>query len=233
MVKTGRNHPCPCGSGNKFKKCCFNKAESNSTSVPKRDVLDILMEKGWSLIQNNERAKGCDAWLELWDNLKSRFKLEFKNVEEAETIFTGCELISNWCQDLEIELGNAGVDNSTYYQKRIAYCDEFCSTFPESDDSIMQNMKRAIAESHFALGNTVDGNKCFEELVAQYPKNIWGVIGWGDMYLWPEKKDVKPDYERAEQIYNMALGKDLDGEKYLTDRLNDLKKEREKSITNH
>jgi uncharacterized protein YecA (UPF0149 family) len=23
--KTGRNEPCPCGSGEKFKKCCLNK----------------------------------------------------------------------------------------------------------------------------------------------------------------------------------------------------------------
>ena len=27
QVKTGRNDPCPCGSGKKFKKCCFDKAE--------------------------------------------------------------------------------------------------------------------------------------------------------------------------------------------------------------
>jgi len=24
-VKVGRNEPCPCGSGEKFKKCCFRK----------------------------------------------------------------------------------------------------------------------------------------------------------------------------------------------------------------
>ncbi|MBK3517601.1 SEC-C domain-containing protein [Carboxylicivirga sp. N1Y132] len=24
-VKTGRNDPCPCGSGKKYKKCCLNK----------------------------------------------------------------------------------------------------------------------------------------------------------------------------------------------------------------
>ncbi len=26
----GRNDPCPCGSGLKFKKCCFKKYEQNS-----------------------------------------------------------------------------------------------------------------------------------------------------------------------------------------------------------
>lgn len=26
-AKTGRNDPCPCGSGKKFKKCCLNKEQ--------------------------------------------------------------------------------------------------------------------------------------------------------------------------------------------------------------
>ncbi len=27
MARIGRNDPCPCGSGNKFKKCCIGKAQ--------------------------------------------------------------------------------------------------------------------------------------------------------------------------------------------------------------
>ena len=228
MAKIGRNQPCPCGSGKKYKKCCLNKSKSDSLSAPKRDELDVLMEKGWSLLQGNETTKACDVWLELWNNLKSRFKPEFRNIQEAETIFSGCELIYNWCQDLETELGNAGIDDSVYYQKRIAYCDEFCSIFPESDEMLMHNMTKAIAESHFALGSIDEGNKCFKQLIERYPRNIWGYIGWGDMYFWPMNKDIEPDFERAEQIYKMALDMDMEGEENLIDRLNELKKEREK-----
>ena len=28
--KTGRNDPCPCGSGKKFKQCCSSKEDSRS-----------------------------------------------------------------------------------------------------------------------------------------------------------------------------------------------------------
>ena len=28
LVKPGRNDPCPCGSGNKYKKCCLAKEEA-------------------------------------------------------------------------------------------------------------------------------------------------------------------------------------------------------------
>lgn len=226
MAKIGRNEPCSCGSGKKYKKCCLNMPKSDSHSVIKRDELDVLMEKGWSLLQKKETTKACDIWLKLWDNLKSRFKPEFRDVEQAETIFSGCELIYNWCQDLEIELGNAGIDNTVYYQKRIAYCDEFCSIFPESNESIMHNMKSAIAESHFALGDFDEGNSCFKKLIELYPNNVWGYIAWGDKYLWPMKKDYNPDYGRAEQIYKMALDMNIEGKKDLIDRLNELEKKR-------
>ncbi|WP_157067393.1 tetratricopeptide repeat protein [Desulfosarcina cetonica] len=149
-------------------------------------------------------------------------------LKKQRQFFSGCELIYNWCQDLEVELGNAGIDDSTYYRERIAYCDEFCSIFPASGELLMHNMKRAIAESYFALGNVEEGNKCFKQLIEQYPNNIWGYIGWGDMYLWPMEKDIKPDYNKAEQIYKMAVGKGIEGENHLNDRLNELKKEREK-----
>ena len=76
-------------------------------------------------------------------------------------------------------MGNAGVVNPVYYQKRIAYCDEFCSIFPESDKMILHNMKRAIVESHFALGNRDEGEKCFIKLIELYSENIWDIVAGG------------------------------------------------------
>ena len=37
MTKVGRNDPCPCGSGKKYKRCCWGKVAAARTSV---DVLD-------------------------------------------------------------------------------------------------------------------------------------------------------------------------------------------------
>lgn len=31
--RVGRNDPCPCGSGKKYKKCCLNKPESSAPEV--------------------------------------------------------------------------------------------------------------------------------------------------------------------------------------------------------
>ena len=33
--KTGRNEPCPCGSGKKYKQCCAGKTDAKSTLLTK------------------------------------------------------------------------------------------------------------------------------------------------------------------------------------------------------
>src|SRR5258708_16295759 len=33
MAKVGRNHPCPCGSGKKFKLCCLPKDEAKAAEA--------------------------------------------------------------------------------------------------------------------------------------------------------------------------------------------------------
>ncbi|RKY40214.1 MAG: hypothetical protein DRP85_09010 [Candidatus Makaraimicrobium thalassicum] len=33
MVKIGRNDPCPCGSGKKYKKCCQAQDEATDTRI--------------------------------------------------------------------------------------------------------------------------------------------------------------------------------------------------------
>ncbi len=39
-MKTGRNAPCPCGSGKKYKKCCLNKANAVQTFAARNQAKD-------------------------------------------------------------------------------------------------------------------------------------------------------------------------------------------------
>ena len=63
MSKIGRNAPCPCGSGKKYKKCCLLNQDGRPTSVPPikyRAVytdLDQLSNSVVDLINQNELDK--------------------------------------------------------------------------------------------------------------------------------------------------------------------------------
>ena len=63
MPKIGRNEPCPCGSGKKYKKCCLLEQDGRPTSLPpiKHRVvyteLDQLSNSVVDLINQNELEK--------------------------------------------------------------------------------------------------------------------------------------------------------------------------------
>jgi hypothetical protein len=315
--KIGRNAPCPCGSGKKYKKCCMDnqdaqpgqskgnrrihwsseEIESFSTDeivsklrsfgVPfetaqfLRDVkkfysgeeladhwwkeypitatgfdkdflwmaciilwnrlapevtssekLDDMMQRGYHLLEKgNERGtrknvmEACNIWLEVWEHLKPRFRADMKSIQDAERVFNGLQSLFNWCQDLEIELHNAGLEDPSFFEKRILYCREFCDLFPDSDELLMHNMKRAEAETHFALGREAEGDRLFEVLIERFPDNAWGYIGWGDVYAWPIKDSGLRDLERAERIYKMGLSSNVKDKDDIFDRLRKLEEQ--------
>jgi hypothetical protein len=48
IVKVGRNDPCPCGSGLKYKKCCLGKTEFNLKK--KRTLMGSARQADWCWI---------------------------------------------------------------------------------------------------------------------------------------------------------------------------------------
>ncbi len=64
MVKMGRNAPCPCGSGKKYKKCCLSledgkrqKHAKPTKFIPVYTELDQLSNSVVELIKQNDLAK--------------------------------------------------------------------------------------------------------------------------------------------------------------------------------
>jgi Tfp pilus assembly protein PilF len=61
MVKIGRNAPCPCGSGKKYKKCCLSPQQKKRPSsvkkqrfIPVYTELDQLSNSVVDLIEQNK-----------------------------------------------------------------------------------------------------------------------------------------------------------------------------------
>jgi tetratricopeptide (TPR) repeat protein len=54
MKKIGRNEPCPCGSGKKYKKCCLNTSKSSIGGTFIYTDLDNLSNQVVDLIQDKK-----------------------------------------------------------------------------------------------------------------------------------------------------------------------------------
>ena len=164
------------------------------------------MQDGYALLEEQQTIKACTLWLQVWEQLKQRFTPDMQSVEDAERVFDGLQSLFNWCQDLQTELYNAGLNDPVFYEKQIQYCQEFCVRFPKTNWLTVHNMKRAVAEAYFALGMQEKGEAAFRKLVEEFPGYAWGYIGWGDMYCdRPLHQNIHVNYGRAEELYKHAL----------------------------
>jgi len=66
MKKVGRNDPCPCGSGKKFKKCCESKMigkkfkATKIDSKPQNSNISSFFQKKISQVHKKESQKNSD-----------------------------------------------------------------------------------------------------------------------------------------------------------------------------
>lgn len=310
MSKIGRNDPCPCGSGKKYKKCCIDKPMPETAQYSIRQYLDSfwsyeeanemsteeiisklqsmgiafekelflqeveefysaqqlserwfetfniaaadrdedfpwiavwvlwerlapkhilsmeqmqdLIDKGFECLAINDSKAACDIWLGVWNAVKFRMKPAFKTMDDLDKQYQGDVFISNFCQDLENELYNTGFDDPVYFEKCIEYCKEFCNCFPNENELITHNMRRAIADSYIQLKKIHEAQKELDSLIKDYPNNPWSYIAYGDMYLYG--KNINKDSGKAKDYYERALlfAKDDYDKKAIEERLEDI-----------
>lgn len=174
------------------------------------EMVDDSMQDGYKLIENGNCTEGVKEWVTAWDMIRAIVPTHIKSVWDADQFLPEplTQSIYNWSQDFEMQLHNAGIDDESYFTKRIEYCHEFRDIFPDTDESILHSTYRAEAESYLALGDVETAEKLFKELVEEFPDNIWGYVGWGDMYCFGRYSEkIPPDYDRAEEIYRMGLAR--------------------------
>ena len=140
MSKIGRNTPCPCGSGLKYKKCCLLKNEPAVTQMMKEiteDIykLDDLSNSVLPMIKGGEFDKAeavCEQLLREYPNQidgLDRFAMLYKaKGETAKAI--------------------------EYYQKSI----EFVKTHDGFDPEFIDINEKEIARLQAASGNNNESN---------------------------------------------------------------------------
>jgi hypothetical protein len=102
-MKTGRNEPCPCGSGKKYKQCCLAKAVEAAQSpdeLARRRVRRLLDEFGMTLLKFMLDTYGNTALIEAWAEFlgDDDDELEFDPETPHATVFFSW-LFYHWSPD--------------------------------------------------------------------------------------------------------------------------------------
>jgi tetratricopeptide (TPR) repeat protein len=181
------------------------------------------MQEGYSLLEARQQtAAACDKWLEAWEMVKQMAEPDVRTTTDFDSVYPGMmQSVFNWCGDLEMELGNAGLDDPAYHEHRVRYVREYLAQFPEEDENRHINLRRAEGEALWRLGKQAEAEAVFQALVDKFPDNGWGYIGWSDeYYLWSASPG---DYEAGEAILLRALDRpNLEDRRYVLERLDGL-----------
>lgn len=84
-MKSGRNDPCPCGSGKKYKKCCLSltyTAKGKEDSIRERLVHDLL-----KFFSNKYEDSLDDAYPEFWEDFNPEEHLDENTLPLADINF--------------------------------------------------------------------------------------------------------------------------------------------------
>jgi len=168
-------------------------------------IADEKIMLGYNYFESGHSVKACDAWLSAWEEIKNILATErIEDLQLLQNKYKWSEFLSNYIQDVELELYNAGLEKKEYFHKRIKYCHEMIKFCGRNEKLIIENAKRAIATSYFELGDKKKGDELFSQWLDEDPTWGWGYIGWSRGYSFGTKK-TKPDYTKAEEIIRKAV----------------------------
>ncbi len=226
MSKIGRNDPCPCGSGKKYKKCCLNK-EKTTTSKEQVPLVNELY--GNSLfsyhnqyvhtkkVKNEEINKKLlniydygrkmspkevmDNYLEVMNSLLSYAKeSNIKTIEEldkSEQISEFCSNVINDASDVAYNLTKDDYD----LEKVINYIDRLINIL-DLDDNTYEWQIRTKAKILFTLNRITEGEKVLTEELEKNPKATYYYVELIDSF-----NDIG-NKEKAKYYYDLVLSYD-------------------------
>lgn len=189
---------------------------------PERVCVEFLgdqIQEGYDALERREATAAAAIWLDAWSDVVRLCELtRIDSIRQFDDRFSMYQSLFNWSQDLEDALGNAGREDPEFLRARIAVCEEALRRFPDEDELMVENRRRAAAESYFELGETDKAEALFEQWLAADPRWGWGWIGWADLHFFTNNRPK--DYRRAEDLlrrgYSMPGARDRED---IADRL--------------
>jgi len=223
---TGRNDPCPCGSGLKYKKCCLGKstaetmdrssAETEPATSRRRKVGD-WMEAGYAYMENFQKEQAIQCWKACWNELRILLPPTLLDPDEAENVvgFIGPDAVSNWLEDFQMMLGDIN-DGSLYLLDYSAgYFQEVLGRFPLMNDVMRGHYQAELFRCLAMQGKPAEARALAERMIAESPNKAQGYVLLAEMCgEMAAEYNLKPDVPEAIRHFRLALERADDCEDY-------------------
>jgi tetratricopeptide (TPR) repeat protein len=206
MPKIGRNDPCPCGSGKKYKKCCMGKDKVDVEQAYLQDKDADFHEDMESMI--GELVEDFELTLspgelelyDAFDEIEELMDHGNRSHEAAKKILEATDHIQDIPDDFPWDIGGVAsmlLEDLRRDDPRLAI--ELMRRTAILDPANATAWQRDMAEIMTKSGDVDEGLAILHRLVEEHPDNIQCWIGLGKSYL-----GIK-DYGKAEESLQRAI----------------------------
>ena len=126
------------------------------------ELLDDKIQAGYDRQEQRDLAACAATWLDAWDDvLRLCDATGIGSIDEFDDRFPLTQSLYNWLSDVEMELWNAGVNSREFLTARIGLCSEALRRFPGEEQWRIENLRRALAETYFEIGEHCRADELF------------------------------------------------------------------------
>ncbi|MCT7955872.1 hypothetical protein [Laspinema palackyanum] len=124
---------------------------------------DVIEAGFYNLEEKQEVQETCDLWLEYWGKFKTRFipmGLSFAELEKK--LDGGLYSVAGWLLEIAEALDQCGQKQQSYLQKKIDYCEEYMTIFPDAYENHAIEIMEQKSGTLFELEQVESGDECYE-----------------------------------------------------------------------
>ena len=195
--------------------------------LPYRERIYDLVQDGRELREQGDNAEACEQWLSAWEIIVAVTPDDITTLEAADDHLPNVLSLEAFLRSLDNDLATLAADDPTYHERRLEFCREVCTQFPDAPDELLLDFRHFVADSLTALGRVTESRSEFETLIRDYPEDPWAYKKLADSY-WREGADepTVEELERAVPLYERALNAEdpLEQPSTVSDRINELER---------
>jgi len=202
--------------------------------IPSQERIYDLVQEGRELREQGDDAEACQRWLTAWKTVVAVTPADITTLEAADNHLPNVLSLEAFLRSVDNDLASLAADDPTYHERRLEFCREVCTQFPDAPDELLLDFRHFIADSLTELGRLDESRNEFETLIRDYPKDPWAFKKLADSY-WQDEADepTVEKLERAAKLYQQALDAEgsLEKPSSVSDRIEELERRLRKMDT--
>jgi len=116
-------------------------------------------------------SRVCEQWLSAWEIIVAVTPDDITTIEAADDHLPNVLSLEAFLRSLDNDLATLAADDPTYHERRLEFCREVCTQFPDAPDEFLLDFRHFVADSLTALGRVTESRSEFETLIRDYPED--------------------------------------------------------------